>query len=151
MVKQNLIPPISYALVDPDKSTPTTAWWRFFQNLGNEQDVVAAADIASSYPTGLTITGVAATATASISAYTRQFPSGAVAYPAGSVAHLAYGASYWLYFDDGAYHATMVAVNAFASAAHPQRLFIGALTMPANAGAADTMGVPAAPPGYVAP
>lgn len=149
MAKSSFIPPQSYPLAD-SQGRPLDAWWKFWNNLGIEQKVVSAADIGLSYPTSLTITGLAATASVTISSHVRQFPSGAVTYPSGTITGLSYGVSYWIY-DDGGYKASITALDAFASPSNPSRVFVGAITMPATSGASNTTGNNALPPGYVDP
>ena len=54
----------------------------------------------ASYPSGLTIAGVASNASITVSAHTRQYASLAKPVQAGTVTGLTYGTTYYVYYDD---------------------------------------------------
>lgn len=151
-----LIAPLLRPALDA-KGVFESVWNAFFKTLTARFEIITrAGEIADSWPDGVTITGVAATGLVTISEHTRQYPSGAETVQAGSVSGLTYGATGYLYYDDAvreggivSYAAATSYADAFAKAATPNRHFIGKVVMPANAGASNTTGTPAKPPGYV--
>lgn len=112
-------------------------------------------DLAASFPVGLTITGVASNATITTSAHTRRYYSADVTVEAGLVAGASYGSTYYLYYDDAkragglvTITATTTRTDAAASSDNPHRHYVGKVIMPATAGASNTTGTNAYPPGH---
>ena len=117
----------------------------------------AGVSLLGSYPVGAILAGVASTGIATVSDHRRYYAIGAgpVEVSGGLVASLAYGADYWIYYDQvsragGAvsYQATTTYSDAFANHDAPNRHFLGALRMPASSTAANTAGKLALPPGF---
>lgn len=116
---------------------------------------------AISYPFGVTITAEAVDATFAkivISDHSRIYLNLSVAVDGGEVAGVAYATDYWIYYDDpdragGAvtYFATTTQLDAFASAEHPDRLYVGSVLTPATETDPPTEGVPGRPPGDTQP
>lgn len=151
-----LIAPLARPALDAN-GVFESVWNAFFKTLTARFEIVTrSGEIAASWPDDLTITGVASSGLVTISEHDRQYPSGAKTVEAGTVSGLAYGATGYLYYDDAvreggivSYAAATSYADAFAKPATPNRHFIGKVTMPANAGASNTTGTPAKPPGYV--
>jgi hypothetical protein len=119
---------------------------------------IAIASLTGSYPVAVTITGVAASATATVSAHTRVYPMGSVGVAGGTATGLAYGTGYFLYYDQPtreggtvSYRASAALADAFPSAGAPDRHFVGYVLTPASSVAANTTGVAAKPAGYAGP
>ena len=151
-----LIAPLARPALDV-RGVFESVWNAFFKTLTARFEIVTrSGEIAASWPDDLTITGVASSGLVTISEHDRQYPSNAKTVEAGTVSGLAYGATGYLYYDDAvreggivSYAAATSYADAFAKPATPNRHFIGKVTMPANAGASNTTGTPAKPPGYV--
>ena len=120
----------------------------------------ATVGLLGSFVSGVTITGVASGAFATVSGHRRHYLLGAPAadVDAGFVAGLSYATDYWIFYDQASraggavtYQATTDYTQAFASHDAPHRHFVGALHMPASSGAANTTGKAGLPPGYVGP
>lgn len=113
--------------------------------------------IGTSFADGLTVTGVADGATASIviSAHTRTYTDEAKAIDAGIVSGLEYGKTYSVFYDDpdrigGAvtYQVTLDPPQAVTSAAHPFRHLVGVAMTPATDLDPPTTGGGTRPPGW---
>lgn len=150
-----LIPPLRNRVLNTS-GLFSTLWEAFIRSITDRVEVSSrSVEVSSSWPSGLTITGVASSASITISAHTREYPSGAKSMQAGTVTGQTYGATVYVYFDDATrngglvtYAATSSYESAFPTATYPNRHFVGKVTMPANAGASNTTGTPARPPGY---
>lgn len=150
-----LIPPLRNRVLDTS-GLFANLWQNFIRAITDRIEVASrSVEVSNSWPSGLTITGVASNASVTISAHTREYPSGAKSMQAGTVTGQTYGAVAYVYFDDATrngglvtYAATSSYEAAFPTASNPNRHFVGKVTMPANAGASNTTGTPARPPGW---
>ena len=133
------------------------AWYEYFENVtANLAVAVRATELGLSFPVSLTLTGVAATRSITVSAHTRRYPSGDKSVTAGTVlSGLTYGGTFYVYYDQAGrsggtvtFAATATLADAWASPTNSDRHYVGRITMPANAGASNTSGTPAYPPGY---
>ena len=79
-------------------STPLGAFVRMLADAVNGTTGVV--ETRASYPSGLTIAGVASNASITVSAHTRQYASLAKPVQAGTVTGLTYGTTYYVYYDD---------------------------------------------------
>lgn len=155
MAVEKAFPPLTTPVFIKGAEKFTVPWSRFFNLVGQRADAGSrTSNLADSYPYGLTITGVASTGQITLSAHVRKYPSGNQDVGSGAIT-ASYNTAYWIYYDDTArtggnvtYEKTTTAYDAFASFDNPDRHFVGSVTMPANAGASNTTGTPARPPGY---
>jgi hypothetical protein len=120
--------------------------------------VASAAELANSYPEGVSIsaTDAGASVTVSISAHNRVYASGTtVAVNAGNLTGLAYSTSYWIAYDQASRAGGAVTYVAYTTSQgnavnNPDRHFVGAVATP-DAGGLDNDGVASLPPGGVNP
>lgn len=153
---EKLIAPLERPALTP-KGVFEHVWNAFIKAFTAALNTVArSSEIGLSYPLSLTLTGVASSGLITVSEHTRQYPSGAKTVQGGSVSGIAYGATAYVYYDDSTRNAGLVSfsasttfTDAFASPTNPNRHFVGKITMPANAGASNTTGTAARPPGFV--
>lgn len=136
---------------------PDAAWFEFFDNVAKILGIAQRhTEVQGSYPVSVTLTGVAASGAITVTEHTRRYPSGDKTVSANSTASgLTYGSTYYVYYDQASrsgglvsFTTTTTLTDAFASTTNPDRHYVGRVTMPANAGASNTTGTPAYPPGY---
>lgn len=156
MVERILFPGTRRLKLVDENGEMTTVWAEFFRKIAVRLELTFFGSTAlGSYPTDLTITSRASDASIQISAHSRVYPGGNKTVQAGSVLSRIYATQYYIYYDDAqregglvVYAATTTRTDAFASATYPNRHYVGRVTMPATAAAANTTGTPATPPGY---
>lgn len=152
---ERLIPPLKMPVLD-GKNLFSLIWSQFLRtSTAKVETSSTAVEAMLSWPSGLTITGVAATGSITVSEHIRQYPSGALTVQAGTVTGVSYGSTYFIYYDQASragglvsYVASTSYADAFATATNPNRHYVGKVTMPANAGASNTSGTPSRPSGY---
>jgi hypothetical protein len=113
-----------------------------------------------SFPVGLTLQGIAATATILVGGHTRRYLIGQppVTVTGATISGLSYATTYWIFYDQSSrgggavtYQVSTTYTDAFPTHSTPHRHFVGAITMPATSGSANTAGKSALPPGYTGP
>ena len=114
-----------------------TRWAAFVRMLADAVNgTTGVVETRASYPSGLTIAGVASNASITVSAHTRQYASLAKPVQAGTVTGLTYGTTYYVYYDDlkrrglVSYAATTTLTDAFSSPTNPARHYVGASPCP---------------------
>ena len=95
-----LIPPLSLPVLN-ERGLLDTRWAAFVRMLADAVNgTTGVVETRASYPSGLTIAGVASNASITVSAHTRQYASLAKPVQAGTVTGLTYGTTYYVYYDD---------------------------------------------------
>ena len=121
-----LIPPLSLPVLN-ERGLLDTRWAAFVRMLADAVNgTTGVVETRASYPSGLTIAGVASNASITVSAHTRQYASLAKPVQAGTVTGLTYGTTYYVYYDDlkragglVSYAATTTLTDAFSSPTNP--------------------------------